>query len=368
MRERRESVLQSLKNRDSGGLTTYGAKASAAPLGGIETVCTVTGYCRTLVFEFPGSCLIPDGPVRPQVISERAGFKATVVSNLPAYFQQGHSRFPHYGIDVSLRDGVDRVYRKEAEQWNGSRTPMFLLIEQYEDVAATTFANGECFVIDERVNGEEMVEGGREGEKALLAFRTSNGAWPDFELDPQGVNTVLAAVKVEQNVTYHIQERYRCSCFVSDDGRAVYTIHPAMSIGYGGLRVDSPVDTDGLERKVERIRSIHDGMKRDSANMPQVAELIDSVLLDQTQDEGHFRLWYVRLWQAVVDAKRYLGEPGLEDGRSIIAGKLTPKELKDYRNSIAHWWTGKVDFSFVTGIQQTVIELLRRKYRTKNRR
>ena len=97
---------------------------------------------------------------------------------------------------------------------------------------------------------------------------------------------------------------------------------------------------------------------------PQVAELIDSLLLDKTQDEGHFRLWYLRLWQAAVDAKRYLGEPGLEDGRSVIAGKFTPKELKDYRNSIAHWWTGKMDFSFVTEIQQTVLELLRRKYRT----
>ena len=37
------------------------------------------------------------------------------------------------------------------------------------------------------------------------------------------VNTVLAAVKVEQNVTHHLDELYSCSCFVSDDGRAVYT-------------------------------------------------------------------------------------------------------------------------------------------------
>lgn len=323
--ERRKSVLQSLKNQRSGGLTTHGAKVSA-PLGAIETVCTVTGYCRTSVFEFPGSYLTSEEPVRHQVISERSGFKATVVSDLPAYFHQGHSKLPHYAIDVSLRDGVHRVYRREVEQRNRSGMPMFLLVEQYEDVPATTFANGECFVIDERVDGREVVEGGREGYKALLAIRTINGAWPDFEPDTQAVNTVLAAVKAEQDVTHHIQERYSCSCFVSDDRRAVYTLYPTISIGYGGVRTDSPVDANSLERKVQRIRSIHDGMRRDSAAMPQVAELIDSVLLDKTQDEGHFRLWYLRLWQAAVDAKRHLGEPGMEDGRSVIAGNLTPKE------------------------------------------
>ena len=334
----------------------------AAGLGGKETVCTVTGYCRTFVFEFPGSQLTAEEPVGHQVISESGCFRATVVSDLPTYFQQGTSKFPHYSIDVSLRDGVDRVYLKEVGQHTDARKPMFLVIEQFEEVPSTTFARGESFMIDEWVNGNAVVEGGREGEKTLLAFRTTNGAWPDFAPNTQAVNTVLAAVKVGQNVAHHIRDHFSCSCFVSDDGRVVYTIHPTMTIGYGGVRVDSPVDAGSLKGKVERIRSIHDGMRRDSVAMPQVAELIDAVLLDNTQDEGHFRLWYLRLWQAVVDAKRQLGVPRLEEGRSVIAGELTPKELKDYRNRIAHWWTGRVDFSFVNDIQKTVLELLRRKY------
>ena len=96
---------------------------------------------------------------------------------------------------------------------------------------------------------------------------------------------------------------------------------------------------------------------------PQVAELIDAILLDKTRDDAHFRLWYLRLWQAVVDAKRILGQPKFEDDANTIAGNLTAIQLKEYRDRIAHWWTGNVDFSFVTGIQQTVQELLRRKYR-----
>ena len=360
--ERRGSVLDSLTTKPSGSVTTHGAKLMATPLGGTATVCTVTHYCRTSVFEFPDCHLISQEPILHQVICESESFKAAVVSDLNDYFKQGHSAFSHFAIDVSLRDGVDRVYSREVRQNKAPKVPMFLVIEQHEKVPSTTFEDGECYLIDECRDGKAMIEGGREGERALLAFRTGNGAWPNFSPAKHAVNTVLVAVKVEQNLTHHIEERCSCSCFVSDDGRAVYAVHPTMSIGFGGVRVTSPVDPADLGEKVIRVRAIHDGLRRDSVSRPQVAELIDSVLLDKTKDDGHYRLWYLRLWQAAADAKRLLGEPEFEDATNIIAGKLTPKELKQYRHSIAHWWTGKVDFSFITGIQLTVLKILRRKY------
>ncbi len=365
--ERIRSVLQSLEQEPSGNTTTYSAKAIASGMGGTEVDCTVEFYCRTFIFEFPGSQLTSDEPVAPQLITECESLKAVVVSDLPAYFQDGHSEFPHYAIDISLRHGVERAYSIEVEQWTPPQRPMFVVIEQYEAVPATTFANGECFEIDERRNnGQEIVEGGREGERALLAFRTCNGVWPDFSPDIQSVNTVLVAMKVEQDITHYIEKRYSCSCFVSEDGRAVYSYRLTMSSGYGGVRVHSPIDTNSLITKVASIRSIHDGMRQDSVNTLQIAELADSVLLDKTQDDGYFRLWYLRLWQAAVESKNHLGEPGLKSRRDVVAGKLTPEQLNKYRNKIAHWWTGKVDFSFVTGIQLTVLALLRRKYQTKD--
>ena len=361
--ERRKSVLESLQRKSEGGFTTYAAKLMATPLGGTETDCTITHYCRTTVFEFPGCHMISEGPVPHFVICEDKSFRAAVVSDLLTYFEQGNSKFPHYAIDVSLRDGVDRAYRKELSQSKAPNPPIFLVTEQYESLGPTSFAKGECFTIDEWRDGDVLIEGGREGERALIAFRTVNGAWPDVSHDQHAVNTVLAAVKVEQDVTHHIAERYSCSCFVSDDGRAVYILHPTVTVGYGAPRVSSPVDTDGLRKKVAEVRSIHDGLRRDSVTTPQVAELIDSILLDKTQDEGHFRLWYLRLWQAMVDSKKLLGQPRLEKLANAIAGKLTPTQLKEYRDSIAHWWTGKVDFDFVTSIQKTAHALLRRKYK-----
>ena len=360
-KQRRTSVLESLEAKREGGSTTYAAKLAAEPLGGTATVCTITHYCRTTVFKYPGCHMSTEDPVPQLVIAEDEAFRAAVVSDLPAYFQQ--DVFPHYAIDVSLRDAVDRVYRKVLSQSKSPNPPIFLVTEEYETIPATQFANGECFLIDEWRNGKALIEGGREGKRALLAFKTINGAWPDFSRDSHAVNTVLAAVKVEQNVTHHLDELYSCSCFVSDDGRAVYTAQLTMSVSYGGVRVSSPVDTDGLREKVAGVRSIYDGLRQDSLKTPQVAELIDAILLDKTRDDAYFRLWYLRLWQAVVDAKRILGQPKFEDDANTIAGNLTAIQLKEYRDRIAHWWTGNVDFSFVTGIQQTVQELLRRKYR-----
>ena len=358
--QRRSSILESLETQPRGGVTTHAAKLMAAPLGGTEETCTVTGYYRTSVFEFPGCHLISKGPIRPQLITESPGLKAVIVSNLPAYFQKGNPKPRHYAIDTSLRAGIECAYRKQTGPHTSRR--MFVVIEQDARVQPTTFENGECFMIDEHREGRAIIEGGREGKRALLAVRTVDGAWPSFSPDIQGRNSVLAALKIEQNVAHPIVEFYSCSCFVSDDDRPIYTLHPTMGIRYGGVRVTSPVDQHALEAKVTRIRSIHAGLRKDSEALPQVAELVDSVLVDDTKDEGHFRLWYLRLWQAVMDAKKYLREPRLEEGETAIAGTLTPRQLKEYRHRVAHWWTGQVDFSFVTDIQYTVLELMRRKY------
>ena len=320
----------------------------------------MTGYYRTSVFEFPGCHLTSKGPIRPQLITESPGLKAAIVSDLLAYFQKRDPRTRHYAIDTSLRAGIECAYRKQTGPHTSRR--MFVVIEQDARVQPTTFENGECFMIDEHREGRAIIEGGREGKRALLAVRTVDGAWPSFSPDIQGRNSVLAALKIEQNVAHPIVEFYSCSCFVSDDDRPIYTLHPTMGIRYGGVRVTSPVDQHALEAKVTRIRSIHAGLRKDSEALPQIAELVDSVLVDDTKDEGHFRLWYLRLWQAVMDAKKYLREPRLEEGETAIAGTLTPRQLKEYRHRVAHWWTGQVDFSFVTDIQYTVLELMRRKY------
>ncbi len=358
----RETLRRSLEPSGGGGLTTHGAKVGAEPLGGRPAECTITGHCRTFVFKFPGSYLAAEEPVNHQVIYSHGSFKASIVSDLLAYFEQDPAESLHYSIDVSLRVGVRSTYEKTVEQSNRqphSEVPLFVVIEEHMEVPPTVLSSGECFTIDECRDDDALIEGGREGERVLLAFRTIDGSWPDFHADMSVVNVVLAAVKVEQNVTSHIEKLYNCSCFVSSEGQAVYTIIPTLGATHGESR--SRLAPPDLREKVNRIRSMLQGMMADSE--PVAAELFDSILLDKTKDDGYLRLWYLRLWQALDDAKRYLGYRQLDNLNTVIAGERTPAELREYRRDIAHWYTGKIDYSYLSDLQHTVMELLRRKYR-----
>ena len=283
------------------------------------------------------------------------------MSDLPAYFEQEPAESFHYSIAVSLRASVRNIYEKALEQSNRqrhSKVPLFVVIEEYVEVSPTVLNSGECCIIDECRDGEAVIKGGREGKSFLLACRTSDGSWPDFHTDMSVVNLVLAAVKVEQNVLRHIEELYNGSCFVSSEGQAVYTPSPTMSaVGKLGPHPEPP----DLKEKAGRIQVVLQEMMEDSE--PAAPELFDSIILDKTKDDSYLRLWYLRLWQALEDAEGYLWHPQRDNINTVIAGEKTPKELKGYRNAIAHWHTGKIDYSYLENLQRTAMELLRRKYR-----
>ena len=65
---RRDTLQRSLEYSGSGGCTTYAAKRMAEPLGGRPAESTITGRCRTFIFEFPGSCLVTKEAVGHQII------------------------------------------------------------------------------------------------------------------------------------------------------------------------------------------------------------------------------------------------------------------------------------------------------------
>lgn len=335
----------------------------AEPLGGKLTQCTITGHCRTYLFEFPGCYLASEKPINHQIIYSRDGLKVAIVSDLPAYFESKSNASLHYSIDVSLRDGVHRTYKNALKLPNQRPypiTPIFLVIEEFTAISPTELEAGQCFTIDEYRDGIQIVEGGREGEKALAAFRTSDSPWPDYHDDMYVINVVLAAVKIEQKITGNIEELYMCSCFVSSERHAVYTLSPRMSAASASLV--SKLDPSDLYGKSERIASMLEAMMVDSE--PVAKELFDSIVLDKTEDDGYLRLWYMRLWEAVEHAKKHLEEPELLNKKEVIAGTRTPKELKEYRNDIAHWNTDRINLSCLNDLQHTAIELLRKKYGT----
>ena len=353
----RETLLKSLEPSEDGGFTTHSTKAVAKALGGRSVECTITGYCRTFVFRFPGAYLVAEEPIDHQVIYPPGDFRASIVSDLPAYFEQDPTKSLHYSIAVSLRASVCSIYEKAVEQANQQphpQAPLFVVIEEHADVSPTELNNGECFMIDEC-----HIKGGREGEKALVAERTIDGSWPDFHADMSVVNVVLAAIKMEQNVTGHIEELHGSACFVNSEGQAVYIKpSPTMSANPETISYLEPPD---LREKADRIEAMLQGMMSDSE--PVASELFDSILLGKTKDDGYLRLWYLRLWQALEDGGSHLGYLQLDNCNKVFAGTRTPKELKQHRIAIAHWYTGKIDYAYLSDLQRTALELLRRKYR-----
>ena len=223
----------------------------------------------------------------------------------------------------------------------------------------TELSDGQCFTVDEVRGGEAVIEGGREGERALVAVRTVDCPWPDYRCDMYRVNIVLAAVKAVQDVTGSIRQLYECSCFVSSEGEAVYILNSTTTT-CASASTTSPLTPDALKDRASRIRAMLENMMKDSELSAK--ELFDSVVLGETMDDEDLRLWYLRLWQALEDARKHLGQRDLLNEEQVIAGNRAPKMLKDYRNDIAHWHTGRIDHAYLSDLQYTAMELLRRKY------
>lgn len=353
---RREVLQKSLKPETSGGFTTLAAKMMVEPLGGKPAECTLVGHCRTFVFEFPGSHLVVEEPVGYQIIYSEGSRRAAITFDLPAYFGKEPADSVHHDIDVSLRAGIRKTYEKTLNP-DGTSNKLFLVIEEYSNFPPTELNTKQCFTIDEVRDGREMIEGGREGKRALVALPAKGCPWPYFHPDTRHVNVILTAVKAVQNYTGHIRQLYECSCFVSSERTAVFIVRLTMS---ASLQTALPLTLPELEERAGRMRSMLRAMTSDSD--PVAAELFDSIVLDNTKDDSYLRLSYLRLWQAAEDARRHLNHAELSNDGTLISGNRTPKELKAYRNDIAHWHTGRIDHKYLDDLQYTVMELLRRKY------
>ncbi len=343
-------------------VTTHAAKRMVTFLNGTPAQCTINRHCRTLVFAFPGSDLVAGNSGAHHIICRHGGMKATILSDLLGYFENDKTDSIHFAIDVALRTNVATTHRELVTQRNRPQTePLFLVIEEDVDLPPTVLDGGECYRVDEHVEGDAMIVGGRDGERMLMAFRTVDGSWPDYEPDLHILNVVLTAVKMEQNTTGYIHQKCSGACFVNTEGEAVrYGADPILQ----PVQLDtiSAIDTSALNKKVDSLRTIIGTVTSESHGI--TTEVFDSVVREKTHDDAYLRLWYLRLWEAIADkrVKRHLGYKQLENCSDVVAGNRTPKELKRYRNDIAHWRTGKIDYSYVNDLEKTTLELLRGEY------
>ena len=333
-----------------------------AGMGSREFFCTISGYYRTQIFEFPGIDFHPDGDESHHTIYTSPSVQACVASNLVDYFVKSTSG-KHYAISPSLRHVVDETDEKIKLQQNG-RVPVFLVIEESNQLAPVEMVKGECSISDEIavLDGKKVpiLIGGREGEEFITAWATVDGAWPKLPNNQQVVNMILAGVRVGQQTVDPIRKYVEQNCLVTDDGRFVMMMRPTASMR---LSTVTPMDTTAYRGRVSEIGKAIAAMEHD-IGAPHVALLIKSMYSDEYKDDAYKRLQYLRLWESLVEAgPRWLSYPGdVRKDKVVVAGKKTLLELNDYRDDIAHWWTDTIDENFLADLQRTINELIHRKY------
>ena len=342
--------------------TIAGVRPGYEDMGGKEFCCTISGYCRTRIFEFPRIDFRPNGDEPHHTIYSSPPVQACVATDLVDYFVKSTS-WKHYAISPSLRHEVGETEEKIKSQQKG-RVPVFLVIEESSPLTPKEMDKGECSISPEVVvrDGERVpiLVGGREGEEFITAWATVDGAWPELPNNQRLINTILAGVRVGQQTADPIRKYLDQTCLVTDDGRFVEMIRTTMSARGSTATV---MDTVAYRSRASEISKAIEAMERD-IGIPHLALLVNAMYRDEYKDDTYQRLQYLGLWQSLADAgRRCLNYQGsIREDQVVVAGNKTLQELKDYRDDIAHWWTDTIDENFLADLQRTINELIHRKY------
>lgn len=90
--------------------------------------CTISGYCRTQIFEFPGISYHPSGDEPHHTIYDAPEVQAYITSELVGYFENSTSS-RHYAISPPLRHIVGETEEEIRSQQHQS-APVFIVIEE----------------------------------------------------------------------------------------------------------------------------------------------------------------------------------------------------------------------------------------------
>ena len=330
--------------------------------GDREFRCTISGYCRTQIFDFPGVHFHSDGNEPHHTIYSSPSIQACVASNLVDYFVNSTCSH-HYDISPGLRYVVSETDKEIKSQQKG-RTPVYLVVEESNQLRPVEMVRGECSILDEIVvrDGQKvpMLVGGRDGQQFITAWATIDGAWPELPKNQQLVNLILAGVRAGQQTADPIRKYLDQKGLVTDDGRFVEMVRPTAS---ARLSTATPMDTNAYRDRASEIRKAIAAIEQDIGS-PHMALLVNSMYRDDYKDDAYQRLQYLQLWQSLQDAgRKYLSYKGnVKYDQKVVAGRKTLLELTEYRHDIAHWWTDTVDESFLADLQRTINELIRCKY------
>ena len=337
---------QSLMLEGMVALFTAGGKAKVID-------CTIDGFCRTSIYEFSGAAVEPGAEIEPRIICQKNHFRASIVGDLKAFLRES-SFSPHYTKNCALRHDIDEILKGLRKTTSSHRENLFVVIEEHREIEPVRMSKGECISIN-----QEFVRGGISGNESILALRSQDGAWPEERPDISSENTVLAAIKIEQNVTYGMKPLIESINFVERGGEIVNIQEGYVDLAFDALRSTRKLSNEALYEKAQKLSSsiliLEETMKQ-----PPFTELITALRLEDTREKVHLCLWYLHLWEASCKAGALIGSPQFSNPDGAKVGQNDRRCQLDHRNDVAHGRVNEIDFTVFDKLQIDVLDLLRK--------
>ena len=316
----------SRKLRDDGYLTLAWTR-TLAEKGSPILERHIVGYRSTTIFASPFSWTNPTNVDWIGVASstiDGTTCSAILTHDLAKYLSEISGQ-DHYRSSPGLREQVASLEKTHGD----SRA--FLVFEQAGSLTKCTLNQGECFY------GKVS-----ENQDGLILVRTVDGAWPEMRETVDFQNKVLAVVRTRTKSLHPYELHAHSLCYVTDDGEIGIPLAFTINLVYGGFRTATLIPEDDVEEWGAEFQLSLDRMDAFQQNAA-MSELLVAIRLDSAKDEEFMRLWYLRLWQALVDFGMVFKNTSI--GPELVRMSMAQEwqEINAHRTAIAHWQTELID-------------------------
>lgn len=297
----------------------------------------IVAYNATKIFHAPVRWPDENDDSWVRIQGETPDYSATLTGELKTYLEN-ESNLGQYAIDPGLREMVGTI-----EKQSGSDST-YLVVEERGPITDCRMDQGECWL------------GPNNGKDGVVFFKAIGGAWPTFNEQAERDLALLAAMRTMTKVTHPFELHVRSVCFITDKGEPAHSMVMEMNVAYGGARVIKQIPGGSVVEWADQLADNAERLRRASTD-PAVHELLAAIRFDKTGEEEYFRLWYLRLWQALVDVGLYCEQEKVRNHLEVLKEQQRWKDLSKHRTAIAHWSTDIVDYEKVQDLHRFAVEV-----------
>ncbi len=337
----RAALLKASKETGKGGgLTLAGAQLMGRGLNPEMSeflVRDIVEYNATRIFHAP--LVWPDGNASSweRIQGSTPEYSGTLTGSLKHYLEKG-SEQRQFAKDPGLRETVAGVEKRKG------RDATYLVVEERSTISDCRMERGECW------------QGPDRGRDGVAIIKTSEGEWPQFSEKVARDTALLAAMRTMTKARHPFELHARSILYITDRGEPAHPFGMEVNISYGGARAISPIPDAAVAKWANELGDRTERLQQACVD-PAVNELLDAIRLDEAKDEEYFRLWYLRLWQALVDVGLNCNVQAVRDHLKTQQPQDRWKCLTKHRTAIAHWETGRVDYKKVADLHCFAVEV-----------